>query len=98
MRQAMPRPTTSRGMSRLLPAVTSNQQRSCPASARPRNRRNRLGPTTNRSRNPAYYVTLNFLVLVTEPPGVVTVIVPFVAPTGTFTFSLVAVSFVIVAD
>ncbi len=38
------------------------------------------------------YVTLTFLVLVTDPPGVVTTIKPVVAPVDTVTLSLVAVS------
>jgi hypothetical protein len=39
-------------------------------------------------------VTLNFVALVTDPPEVTALIFPVLAPAGTLTFSLEAVSFV----
>ena len=43
---------------------------------------------------PTDHVTLNFVVLVAEPPEVATVRVPDFAPAGTFSFSFVLVSVV----
>jgi hypothetical protein len=43
-------------------------------------------------------VTVNLVVVVAEPPVVVTVIVPVFAPVGTLSFSFAAVSFVKVVE
>jgi hypothetical protein len=55
-------------------------------------------PSSEFAVRPTDYVTLNFVVLVTEPPVVVTAILSVFAPVGTFTFRFVAVSFVKVVD
>ena len=49
------------------------------------------------ARDSGHYVTLNFVVLVTDPSAVATVILPVFAPVGTLTFRVVVVSLMIVA-